>query len=844
MGQQVIRTEYEDGQVVLSNIRRKKEIPVIGMNDTYTATKVTTWYDGSVMNDSKADGFIYLKHRGTNEYFRVNLPNWGETFLEKDAIVRDSSTPSSESTVRELTSTEILLLKMKYYKGVKVSGYYKNGDTPGAIEYILSTTSETDEGGSVIEVGGIKLEHVFTDGVDPRYYGAKSNEDETGILEKTIIKHKIINISAPYYVDGDGFRGGDGKIEYGGIKVPSNRIINFIGDGILKKVPTETPYYSIFNLVKVDNIVINNINIEGDVENHTGTTGEWGHGVNMEQASNIFINGGNVNKCWGDGICVGTGPNIGDLPSENVNILNVKGYYNRRQGLSITGCINYRVDNCDFSYTGQIKFTAPGYGIDIEPNQVKDERTSGTITNLRTSYNYGGGLTLVPAYLQDSRHDQSHRVFEFKLDGWYSLNDNYNSENMFRGAFRLSGADYSLPNINQSLKIDGFMTLNNVVINNANFYAIQIARFNDSGLKLTMNNVEIRNPNSSNQTVSPVAASGISFSNTQSQQLTYGQVEINNLRVIDDRATPQMSMPIHLETLMADKFKNVTINNLDVDNYKSAYKDNGQYVLGNRTEESISIKLDKTFVDTSTSNRTLSGYRGFKYRVKNRKVLTLPDKRMSGYEITIYNDTTNNEVFVLSSSDSTILYSGYDGTRGLAVPLNGYIKFRLNNQEIWEVVGSEGTIYFQGQRLSGTTAQRPTANMKVSDVGFKYDDTTLGKPIWWNGTSWIELNQTPNATTTVKGLVNQSAALANISQADLVATTSPVAVTDTASSATDVAGLVTDFNDLVGKYNVAVALLNELKTKYDLNVTLTNAIKTSQNTELTNQRTAGIQATT
>lgn len=34
---------------------------------------------------------------------------------------------------------------------------------------------------------------------------------------------------------------------------------------------------------------------------------------------------------------------------------------------------------------------------------------------------------------------------------------------------------------------------------------------------------------------------------------------------------------------------------------------------------------------------------------------------------------------------------------------------------------------------SGTTAQRPTAR----GIGFRFFDTTLGIPIWWNGAAWI-----------------------------------------------------------------------------------------------------------
>ena len=35
---------------------------------------------------------------------------------------------------------------------------------------------------------------------------------------------------------------------------------------------------------------------------------------------------------------------------------------------------------------------------------------------------------------------------------------------------------------------------------------------------------------------------------------------------------------------------------------------------------------------------------------------------------------------------------------------------------------------------SGTTANRPTANLAAGDY---YFDTTLGKPIWYSGSGWV-----------------------------------------------------------------------------------------------------------
>ncbi len=72
--QKAIITDYPDGSRVMSNIRNKKGIPFFKDNDTYTATRVVTWFDESPMDDSKVDGKIYLKHRQSGDYYLINLP--------------------------------------------------------------------------------------------------------------------------------------------------------------------------------------------------------------------------------------------------------------------------------------------------------------------------------------------------------------------------------------------------------------------------------------------------------------------------------------------------------------------------------------------------------------------------------------------------------------------------------------------------------------------------------------------------------------------------------------------------------------------------------------------------
>ena len=45
--------------------------------------------------------------------------------------------------------------------------------------------------------------------------------------------------------------------------------------------------------------------------------------------------------------------------------------------------------------------------------------------------------------------------------------------------------------------------------------------------------------------------------------------------------------------------------------------------------------------------------------------------------------------------------------------------------------------------LSGTTAQRPLSTVQVPlAIGQFYYDTTLDRPIWWNGTVWKKADGT------------------------------------------------------------------------------------------------------
>lgn len=82
-----------------------------------------------------------------------------------------------------------------------------------------------------------------------------------------------------------------------------------------------------------------------------------------------------------------------------------------------------------------------------------------------------------------------------------------------------------------------------------------------------------------------------------------------------------------------------------------------------------------------------------------------------------------NGIFKIGQTGSGALQISQDGT--------GALQFFSN-----------GGITFNGQAISylsrGNTASRPSGLGSTTNVGFRYFDQTLGKPIFWNGTGWID----------------------------------------------------------------------------------------------------------
>lgn len=144
---------------------------------------------------------------------------------------------------------------------------------------------------------------------------------------------------------------------------------------------------------QVEDAEVSGGRISGDRHRHLGSTGEWGHGIQVKAASGVTIRDMDISDCWGDGICIGgewTKGRERRVLSEDVVIAGVRCSGNRRQGLSIGGSRNVRVHDSEFTDTAG---TAPECGIDVEPD-APDSTVGVHIENCLMKGNASNGIQI------------------------------------------------------------------------------------------------------------------------------------------------------------------------------------------------------------------------------------------------------------------------------------------------------------------------------------------------------------------------------------------------------------------------------------------------------------------
>lgn len=190
--------------------------------------------------------------------------------------------------------------------------------------------------------------------------------------------------------------------------IPSN--VYWHNEATIKMVPCNYDKYNLILVNKEDNVTIDGGVFVGDLVNHLGKSGEWGHGIKLAGATHVKLKNLTCREFWGDGIDIIEGRNekgVANINCDNILIDNVKCLYNRRQGLSLEAGSNVTIQNCEFAYTGMINYTWPCAGIDIEPwNNNCNKVWNLTIKNSIIHDNKGLGLLCRPNVQKSSSYKE------------------------------------------------------------------------------------------------------------------------------------------------------------------------------------------------------------------------------------------------------------------------------------------------------------------------------------------------------------------------------------------------------------------------------------------------------
>ncbi len=163
----------------------------------------------------------------------------------------------------------------------------------------------------------------------------------------------------------------DAVSDFGGIVLTDNQNLIMSPDARLEAIGNSSGNSQIIFAFGRKNVTISGGQIVGERNKHTGSGGEWGHGINIAGCTNVYIKDVEVSQCWGDGIYLGLydswdaqGNRI-KIFGSGITIINCNLHDNRRNNLSITDVDHVTIDHCKFNYANG---TDPQFGIDIEPN--------------------------------------------------------------------------------------------------------------------------------------------------------------------------------------------------------------------------------------------------------------------------------------------------------------------------------------------------------------------------------------------------------------------------------------------------------------------------------------------
>lgn len=320
----------------------------------------------------------------------------------------------------------------------------------------------------------------------------------------------------------------------GEITVKSHTKITFDKNAIFQKTPTNADKYKMLNLFEVENVEINFPHIIGDRDTHTGTTGEWGHGINIQGGKDIYINKPKISDCWGDGIYLGKDYYKGDIHNENVVIYEPLIDNVRRNGISACNSKGVGVTIVR-PIIKNVNGTNPQAGIDIEPEGFNARLDRLSIIDPVTEKCQGRGIEFLLGGITDK--------------GFTTYIDIQNHKDL--------GSTNAIGTWASSGVLNGEITIVNPKYENNFNNAVDIQEYGINTPKINIIRPYILNCNISNKPDYRGSAISIYRESASSNTYKIGNVSIDSPTIIDNKEAKTLKHYFYVRDMKVPGYENV-----------------------------------------------------------------------------------------------------------------------------------------------------------------------------------------------------------------------------------------------------------------------------------------------
>jgi parallel beta-helix repeat protein len=164
----------------------------------------------------------------------------------------------------------------------------------------------------------------------------------------------------------------------------SNMTLRMTSGAVLKAIPNNKENYGVVKINSASNVNVIGGTVQGERTQHQGTTGQWGHGIEIYGSNKVVIEGVISKDNWGDGFYISS-------VTKDSTFCSLTADNNRRTGLVITSGDGLVIKDSVFKNTNK-GGTLPMAGINIEPNKGE---TVNNVQILRSQFlnNTGSGIT-------------------------------------------------------------------------------------------------------------------------------------------------------------------------------------------------------------------------------------------------------------------------------------------------------------------------------------------------------------------------------------------------------------------------------------------------------------------